>query len=170
VRLWILVLAITLTGCAAWKKKAADTVRKQPPLLGRFDLYEADKPRLFIWDTHPVHAPELVAYVCETMQNLGFRRTTSGDVELLVNIQVLALDRDPKVRILVVEGLEKSQLRRVWIGQTTISADAERPDLDEILASLERDPRIMALEKGLAKGNVTRTLAGTNTHPADGER
>lgn len=147
-------LALALAACAPGRKPVAQASHRPYPLLGDFDLYVAPSPRLFIWDTHPVESPALVRYVCETMQTLGFRPATSGRANLLVNIQVLAKDRNPKVRILVVEGLEPIQLRRVWIGQTTINGEAEDPDLDAFLASLEMDSRVAALERGPGTGKA----------------
>lgn len=146
------ILALVFVGCAPGNKPRAEATRRPYPLLRKFDLYVASEPRLFIWDTHPIESPDLVRHVCATMQELGFQRTTAGNADLLVNIQVLARNRDPQDRFLVVEGLDPLQKRRVWLGRTRISGDAVYPDLGAFMASLEMDSRLAAMEREAAEG------------------
>jgi len=154
VRFLVAILALVLAGCAPRSEPRAEATRRPYPLLRKFDLYVATEPRLFIWDTHPVESPDLVRHVCETMQVLGFQWTTTGRADLLVNIQVLARNRDPQDRFLVVEGLEPVNMRRVWLGRTRMTGDAAHPDLAAFLASLEMDSRLAAMERGAADGGA----------------
>lgn len=144
------LFAAALLGCAAGRRPEAS-----PPVLppARFDWAGPHMNGLFIWDMHPVESVTLKQAVGDALQEFGFQRSFDGGMDFLVNVQAFASDKDPGRLTIVVECLDPSLRRRLWIGQADLREGHRTLDLKDFLAALLHD---RGFRRFLAKARESR--------------